>query len=135
MDKRHRREERKEEERKEDDAQTEEQDLENHEWGLRTQRMLIWIQTASGKIQVFVEPTTTVETLKGRIFQQTQIPTDIQHFVYSGRGLQDSETMADCGITRNTTLHLLLRLRGGTNEVAVSRGRSYLIPKPGRNLS
>lgn len=59
-----------------------------------------------------VYPDTKVRDLKQRIQNREGIPPDMQRPIYMGKEITDNQTVAECGISENTSLHLILRLRG-----------------------
>jgi len=75
--------------------------------------------------------TTTVAQFKVIINYHEGIPEDQQRLIYEGRQLEDNKLLSDYNITDNSTLHLVLRLRGGMYREESGRDGNY---KPLSNI-
>ena len=71
-----------------------------------------FIKTLTGKTLVLkLKPSDTIEDVKAKIQDEEGVPIDLNRLIYNGKQLEDIRTIKEYEIPKESTFHMVLRLR------------------------
>ena len=84
-------------------------------------RMQIFVRMLDGKTKTFdLSSDDVTENLKNKIYAKDGIPANEQRLIYAGKQLEDGMTLYDYRVEKESTFHLVLRLRGGPQFIEIT---------------
>src|SRR5437868_12617101 len=73
-----------------------------------------YVKTLTGKsLPLALRAGLTVKQVKEQVAEREQIPVEQQRLIFNGKNLEDDNQLSDYNVQVGSTVHLVLRLRGG----------------------
>ena len=81
--------------------------------------MQVFVKALAGKtVTLDVDASDTTEVVKAKVEGKLGVPVPFQRLLFAGKQLEDGPVVSSYGVQRHSTLHLVLRLRGGVQILA-----------------
>jgi hypothetical protein len=75
----------------------------------------IFVKSIDGKTRTIqVQTNSTIAEIKQQMQQKEGLSPDDQRLIFAGKNLDDTKTLMDYNIGKDSTIHLVLRVRGGS---------------------
>ncbi len=87
-----------------------------------TGNMQLFVKTLTGKaVSLNCNPNDDIMSIKFKLYEKEDIPIDQQRMIFAGMQLENFKTLTEYNITGSSTVHLVLRLRGGMHNISSGR--------------